>query len=134
MDGSFLKAWARGQGFQHMTTGQHGGERLTIPRWRCSMPQHYDPMEEVMRRAERKILEAGIAGDGEHQEVDQGTIIMASLSWAVREIKTSNSELVAKVTGENSDLKTKIKKNGPAGAAGALVVGVFAFIKDWISS
>ena len=93
----------------------------------------FDPFEQVMRDAEERVLQAGISGGDDHEQVDQATIMMATMSWSVRKIQDSNKALVDKIVKEEQSTRERLKRSGPAAGFGALVVGAVAFIRDWLS-
>ncbi len=96
------------------------------------MSNHFDAMKEVMQDAEEKVLAAGLAGGDVHAQVDQATVMMATMSWAVREIKDSNVELAKELTGNGgASVKERIRKGGPAAGAGAAVVAVLAYLREF---
>ncbi len=95
------------------------------------MANHFDPMQKVMQDAEEKVLAAGLSGGDVHAQVDQATVMMATMSWAVREIKDSNVKLAKELTGSGDSVRDKIKKGGPAAGAGAAVVAVLAYVREW---
>ncbi len=96
------------------------------------MANHFDPMQKVMQDAEEKVLAAGLSGGDVHAQVDQATVMMATMSWAVREIKDSNVKLAKELTGNgDSSVKDRIKKGGPAAGAGAAVVAVLAYLREF---
>ena len=75
------------------------------------MANYFDPMQKVMQDAEQQVIAAGMSGGDVHAKVDQATVMMATMSWAVREIKTSNAKLVKEVTGNaDSTVKDRLKK------------------------
>lgn len=98
------------------------------------MSRHFDPFEEVMRDAEEKVLRAGVAGGDEHAHVDQATIIMASMSWAVRRIEKSNAQLIKEINGNTDGVKDKLKRHGPAAGIGAGIVALLQFLRDFFQS
>lgn len=91
-----------------------------------------------MRDAERRVINAGIRGGNAHAEIDEATIIMATMSWAVREIKTSNEKLIREVCNGNGNGKGRLRRNVPAAGVGAAVMGgvmaVLAFLRDFFGS
>jgi hypothetical protein len=97
------------------------------------MSHHFDPMEKAMQDAEQKVISAGLSGGDVHATVDQGTVMMATMSWAVREIKESNQKLAKELMGGDDSVRGRIKKNGPAASIGALIVGAVAYLKDFLT-
>ncbi len=96
------------------------------------MSNHFDAMREVMQDAEEKVLAAGLSGGDVHAQVDQATVMMATMSWAVREIKDSNVKLAKELTGNGDHtVRNRIKKGGPAAGAGAAVVAFLAYLREW---
>lgn len=96
------------------------------------MSNHFDAMKQVMQDAEEKVLSAGLSGGDVHAQVDQATVMMATMSWAVREIKESNVKLAMELTGNGeSTVRDRIKKGGPAAGMGAAVVAILAYVREW---
>lgn len=94
------------------------------------MSNQFDAFEQAMRDAEQRVINAGLSGGDVHKQVDSGTVIMASMSWAVRRIEASNVRLAKELTGNGSTVKDRIKKGGPAAGAGAAVVAILAYLRD----
>lgn len=97
------------------------------------MSHHFDAMQKVMEDAEEKVLTAGMSGGDVHAQVDSGTVMMATMSWAVREIKESNAKLAKELCngGVDSTVRDRIKKGGPAAGLGAAVVAILAYVREW---
>ncbi len=92
----------------------------------------FDAFEEAMQDAQQRVVTAGMSGGDVHETVDTPTVIMASMSWAVQRIEASNAKLAKELTGSgDSSVKDKIKKGGPAAGAGAAVVAVLAYLREW---
>ena len=96
------------------------------------MDQHTpDPMTRLAREAEQKVIAAGIAGGDAHDQVDQTTINLAFLNWAIRSIQKSNAELAErlapKVANGKRDLTTK---TAPAGGIGFGLGPLVPFLRD----
>lgn len=97
------------------------------------MGQTFDPWEKIMERAQERVLQAGIRGGDVHEEVDQGTIIMATMGWAVGEIKESNHELAETLLNGNGGRAAAIKRHGPAAGIGAGFVAIAQMIREFFS-
>lgn len=98
------------------------------------MSHHFDAFEKAMQDAEQRVVNAGLSGGDVHATVDQGTVMMASVSWMVRKIEASNAKLAKEICGGGEDgMRGKIKRNGPAASIGALIVGAAAYLKDLLA-
>ncbi len=94
---------------------------------------HFDAMEKVMQDAEQRVLTAGLSGGEVHESVDWATIMMATMSWSVREIKDSNAKLAKELMGSDASVKSRVKKHAPAAGAGAIIVGALGYLRDFFS-
>ncbi len=92
----------------------------------------FDAFEEAMQDAQQRVVTAGMSGGDVHETVDTSTVIMASMSWAVQRIEASNARLAKELTGNgDSSVKDRIKRGGPAAGAGAAVVAVLAYLREF---
>lgn len=95
------------------------------------MGQPFDPWDKMIEHAQERVLQAGISGGNVHEEIDQATIIMATVGWAVNEIKDSNRELIKTFGNGNGSRKEMIKRHGAGAGIGAGAVAILQMVREF---
>lgn len=90
-------------------------------------------MGHVLKEAEQKLIDAAVSG--KHHDLDDRTLNMALLSYALRQIHASNQELATTIiesNGNGGGKKEFAKKHGPAAGAGLGIGALLAFVRDYL--